>query len=487
MTFPRDYFDRLSEEEKVVLRKCGLSLDLKEVINMDDQRFYNIIYGDHVELSDHEYDLWLELSTEIKNRRDEVINKKNKIWSTLERESRRNQWSRYDYRSDNGNGKDNNSKVSKLCRDGINIILYDHHLKTMRDNYDQWHYSHRDGIFIPEGEFLIKEVMQSTVGSKLTTKLFNEAKNEIERRSFIKRTAFNNDIKWIATNNCMVNLLTGEIAAFSPDFLCTTKIPVTYNVGYPKDACAYCLRQTEWLCSEIMKFLNDLMNPEDVDLILDFMAYCLWRDYRNNFWLLLHGAGSNGKSTLLRLIQRFLGSDNISSESLDRLLHNQFAVANLYQKLANIDADISPDVILNNTGILKALTGNDLITGEYKFKTAFKFINHAKLIFSCNKIPQTDDDTDAFFRRVLVINFKRQFFDTKDNRNKIDELTTEQELRGLLHELISRIPRIVKHGLRQVTSETMDSTYDKYTESSNPVKYFYEKALASACPFSHWH
>ena len=43
----------------------------------------------------------------------------------------------------------------------------------------------------------------------------------------------------------------------------------------------------------------------------------------------------------------------------------------------NITCDISPDVSLNNTGILKELTGNDLITGEYKFKNAFKFRNQA--------------------------------------------------------------------------------------------------------------
>jgi putative DNA primase/helicase len=464
-------------------------MDTDEIINMDDGRFNNLINSQHNDLSQDENNLWLDLVDEIRKGREEVINNKKRLYSLLEEEAKHDKWygsEGYDSNRSTNSGPsiyDDELKESTkpealdLYRDGINSILYKYHLKTMRDNYEQWHYSHTEGIFVPEGEFLIKEVMQFTVGIKLTTNQFNEAKNEIQRRSFMRRTEFDRDIRWIAAKTCMVNLLTGETATFSPDFLCTTKIPVTFDHRCTKDACANCLRLIKWHNSEIMKFLNSVMDPEDVDLLLDFIAYCLWRDYRQNFWLLLHGAGSNGKSTLLRLIQHFLGSNNVSSESLDRLLHNQFAVANLYQKLANIDADISSDISLNNTGILKQLTGNDMITGENKFKTAFKFINHAKLIFSCNTIPQTYDDTDAFYRRILIINFRKQFFGRNDDRRLIEKLTTEHELTGLLHELLSRIPRIVKEGLRQVTNESLAETHRIYSKGSDPLKYFCDRAV----------
>jgi putative DNA primase/helicase len=44
-------------------------------------------------------------------------------------------------------------------------------------------------------------------------------------------------------------------------------------------------------------------------------------------------------------------------------LENRFATAELYGKLANIDADISKEA-LKNAGILKKLTGGDLIAAE---------------------------------------------------------------------------------------------------------------------------
>jgi putative DNA primase/helicase len=116
--------------------------------------------------------------------------------------------------------------------------------------------------------------------------------------------------------------------------------------------------------------------------------------------------------------------------------------------------------------------------GEHKFKKPFYFRNHAKLFFSCNKIPETDDDTDAFFRRIFIINFTQQFFGKKDDPHLIDKISTDDQLSILLSELTSRLPRIIKHGLRQVTNEALEETYDKFTRGSDPVKYFFEKALS---------
>jgi putative DNA primase/helicase len=100
---------------------------------------------------------------------------------------------------------------------------------------------------------------------------------------------------------------------------------------------------------------------------------------------------------LLNLIERFLGMENTSSESLERLLNERFAPDLLYQKMANIDADVSGDILIKNTGKINKLTGNDEYPSEFKFKTPFKFRYFAKLLFSCNEIPQTVGTTDAFF------------------------------------------------------------------------------------------
>jgi phage/plasmid-associated DNA primase len=133
-----------------------------------------------------------------------------------------------------------------------------------------------------------------------------------------------------------------------------------------------------------------VVSPEDVQTILDFIAYCLWRGFPFHILLFFNGTGRNGKGVMLTVIKRVLGFQNISGESLHRILENRFAVAELYGKLANIDADLSTDA-LRNTGTLKKLTGGDPIPAERKFQRPFKFVNYAKLIFSANEMPHTPD------------------------------------------------------------------------------------------------
>jgi hypothetical protein len=147
-----------------------------------------------------------------------------------------------------------------------------------------------------------------------------------------------------------------------------------------------------------------VMAPEDVETVLDYMAYCLWRGFPFHRWILFNGSGRNGKGVTTNLITRFLGQNNVSSETLHRLLDRTFAAAKLFGKMANIDADLSSDV-LKETGLLKKLTGGDRIPAEDKFKPLFDFNNYAKLIFSANKIPKTPDESDAFYARLIIINF----------------------------------------------------------------------------------
>jgi P4 family phage/plasmid primase-like protien len=323
--------------------------------------------------------------------------------------------------------------------------------------------------------------------------MMNQYTNEIQWFSYFKRENFNPDIKWLACANCMINLKTLETTEFSPDFYCTTKIPVKYVTYNKDDLINDFLRLVEGtgLSSKgkfdnvlihapgIKKFFNDLFFPEDVEKLLDYLTYCLWRDYEQNFWLLLNGGGFNGKSLLFNLIARLLGLDNVAGESLQRLidLNNRFSVAGLYNKLANFDADISEETVFKNTGTIKKLTGNDYITGEFKFKTPFKFKSHAKLFFSVNKIPKTYDESDAFYRRIILMNLRQQFLGDKVDIHLYKKLSTEEELSGLLDELVRRVPRILTEGLQKVTADTIRETQVKFTIDSNLIDYFYQKVI----------
>lgn len=147
-----------------------------------------------------------------------------------------------------------------------------------------------------------------------------------------------------------------------------------------------------------------------VVLLLEIIGYTLYpHDYPLHKAILLVGEGSNGKSTYLRLIETILTKANVSSVNLSDLdpRVNRFAVADLYNKLANVSSE--PPKRTFDPTLFKMLTGEDLVRMERKFRDAFNTYNYAKLIFAANELPQVTEDTYAFWRRWIVIEFPNRF------------------------------------------------------------------------------
>ncbi|WP_054854422.1 phage/plasmid primase, P4 family [Vulcanisaeta distributa] len=159
----------------------------------------------------------------------------------------------------------------------------------------------------------------------------------------------------------------------------------------------------------LLKFLTDWVDDK-WPLLLEITGFSLYPRYEPSKAVMLLGDGANGKSTFLTWLRCLLGSENVSSISLQVLTDpsNRFAVAELYHKLANIYPDL-PRTIVRDTGMFKALTGGDAIQAERKFRDPFVFVNYAKLIFSANEPPMVTDQTYAFWRRWIVIEFPHQF------------------------------------------------------------------------------
>ena len=356
-------------------------------------------------------------------------------------------------------------------------VTASYNFKTFDDTEEIYWYDCKLGIYRSNGESIIKALVESTQ-PYISTHEVKEIINHIKRRTLTPRSAFDSQTEWLTLGNCVVNLRTLEIKPFSPEFMSTIRIPVSYLNGDGVMSDFY-----EWIedpsvpcpCPAIIRFMHEVMAPEDVETVLDFTAYCLWRGFPFHRYLLLNGSGRNGKGVMLEIIKCFLGHNNVSGESLHRLLETRFATAELYGKLANIDADLSK-AALKNTGVLKKLTGGDYIPAEKKFRPPFQFVNKTKLLFSANEIPMTEDESDAFFSRLIIINFPNQFLGNKADPNLIYELTTDEELSGLLRIILRRLPTVLKEGI-STASSSIDENYQKYILSSNSIRAYFEAAI----------
>ncbi len=366
-----------------------------------------------------------------------------------------------------GNGKGDGSLIAEHVittediesDEGLTIIqrlakrlMNENYFKTMRDNKELYCYDGK-GLYISGQEWRIEEFCQVNV-PKIKTYEVQEVINRIKRLTFVDRSEFDKDPYVRNTTNGVLDLKTQELKPHTHEYLSLTQLPEEYN--------------PEAKCPNIDKFLSEVIRPEDIKYILQLIGYCLLNDCRYQVSVMLYGSdGANGKGTLLDLVTTFLGADNCSHRSLQSIDNNRFAVADLFGKMANTYADLK-STKLSETGNYKMLVTGDWITGEFKNKNSFKFRNKAKLWFSANEIPESDDKTDAFYRRWLIFHFDKRFVAGKENVNLINELTTPEELSGLLNLALKGLSELMDEGgFHYKTIEEIRKDYEIHTNDVN--------------------
>lgn len=357
---------------------------------------------------------------------------------------------------------DEDAKKEELRTKIANIFLERYHFKTIRDNENLWVF--KNPVYDRQAEQLIRETVFNEVGEYINDKDVREAIEEIKARTYTDRPGFSENAHLIALQNGVYNLETGKLEEGNPDRFLTTELPINYNPDAE--------------CPQIKEFLGEVVEDENVPVLQELIGYCLYTDYPRAKAFMLRGEGENGKSTFLTLLQEFLGEENVVNPSLQSLLYDRFKKVQLYGKLANIHADLSTKK-LNNTGTFKMLTGEDRIEGERKYEDSFYFKNHAKLIYSANELPATDDLTDAFFRRWIIIDFPYKFTSNPDDGHKDkddslpESILSDEELSGLFNWAIEGLQRVLEDGFTMTGS--MEDVKEEWLTRTNPLEIFIEK------------
>jgi putative DNA primase/helicase len=289
-------------------------------------------------------------------------------------------------------------------------LIFDFRFKTLSDTKEILVY--RNGVYEKGGDNVIFEEAYKRV-SGCTINKKREILSAIQAQTLVDRTQFDNIPGLLCLENCILDIKTGHIQEHSPNHLFRIKLPVYYD--------------PQARCPKFLKFLNEChTSPEDKITLIEGMANILLGNSLNLEKVIMHvGNGQNGKSTLLKLISGIIGIENTSSVSIHDLIDRRFTPAQLDGKMANIYADIT-DKEINNLGVLKLLVSGDSITVEHKNQPQFTMHSFAKHHFSCNKMPDIRDDTDATYRRFIVISWDKKFEGHNVNRNLLDELQEEK-------------------------------------------------------------
>ena len=305
-------------------------------------------------------------------------------------------------------------------------------------------------------------------------------KNEVITR--IKHNSFHNLSKdsefwsstpenYICVKNGVLNIETGELKDHNRKYRFLAKIPVEYiPPENPR------LKDKD----RIERFINSILNHDkDRKSVYELAGYCLYRSSFLHNWFLFEGDGSNGKSTLITLLENFLGKENVSHITPQSLIKNRFSIINLRGKFGNFYNDITAKA-LEETGIIKMVVAGDTMSGEKKFlQGRLDFDNYAKLVFSCNQVPPViKDDTTAWWRRIILFTFENVFSEENENINKkiLGELIDPLELSSFLNGALEGLRRLLKD--EQFTNkENIEKTREKYIAKSDPIWAFAETKL----------
>jgi putative DNA primase/helicase len=222
------------------------------------------------------------------------------------------------------------------------------------------------------------------------------------------------------------------------------------GVMHPHTPAVYSTIQlpTNWnpnaTCPEFDRFLASVVAPDEIPKVWELIGYLMYSGNPLHKAVMLYGTGRNGKGTFMRVLEKLLGKANTTSVTLQALAKERFAPANLFAKLANIAGDIDP-TYLEQTAMFKAVTGQDVITAELKFKPAFDFTPYAVPLFSANKIPGSVDTTEGYFARWLIIEFPYNFSGRED-RQLDYRLQQPHEIEGIAVKGLTALDHLMARG-----------------------------------------
>jgi P4 family phage/plasmid primase-like protien len=158
------------------------------------------------------------------------------------------------------------------------------------------------------------------------------------------------------------------------------------------------------------ELLESALEPDDVSLVQRYAGACLLGRNLAQKILVLIGTAGGGKSTWLEILERMLGTENVSELRTEHLAE-RFESARFIGKQLLTGKDVRGR-FLEEEGAhkLKALVGHDLLDTECKGSRAdFKVRGDFSVVITCNSRLRVklDGDADAWRRRLLIVKYER--------------------------------------------------------------------------------
>ena len=238
---------------------------------------------------------------------------------------------------------------------------------------------------------------------------------------------------------------------------CLSRLPVRY------DRCAP--RPETWL-----RFLEELLYPEDIPTLQEYLGYLLIPSTKGQTMLLLKGKGGEGKSRIGLVVKTLLG-ENMKNGSIAKVESNPFARADLEHELCMVDDDLQMEALASTHHLKTLITADTEIDLERKGVQSYQGRMYVRfLAFSNGNLKALYDSSDGFFRRQLILTVRERPADRVDDPFLGEKLCREAE--GILRWALNGLHRLVQNEFRFTESDRTRANREVLRRERNNVLEF---------------
>lgn len=238
---------------------------------------------------------------------------------------------------------------------------------------------------------------------------------------------------------------------------CRNRLPVAYHPEAPQPV--------TWL-----HFLSQLLEPEDILTLQEFIGYCFIPSTKGQKMLMLTGKGGEGKSRIGIVLRALLGT-NMKTGSVAKVETSNFARADLEHELLMLDDDMKLEALPQTNNIKAIITAELPMDLERKRQQSYQGDLYVRFIGLGNGVLQAlHDRSVGFFRRQIILTTKEKDPNRKDDPYIAEKMTAEAE--GIFLWALEGLHRLIANDFRFTLSQSaLDNLNDAVSDGNNIIDF----------------
>ena len=234
---------------------------------------------------------------------------------------------------------------------------------------------------------------------------------------------------------------TGSLVPITGDF-----VPNYLNVPYDSHTL---------LAEELFKIISNWVNgDEQAHSLLYHIATALQTQWSAVKYVLLIGEGRNGKGTLLKMIRKLFGNDNISKITRQDMAAKSPIIADLNGKLLNLVFDGPKEFLKDSSNEKTLVAGEPISLRPLYANSPIEVETNALFMEALNTEPNVSDKSPALQKRLARFNFPNVY---EDDEAFLERMLSPEMVAALLHLLLGHwVNKTEKAEKLRLTAESLD-------------------------------